>query len=486
MLTQPRAAENTGKLHLLIADEDAAVRSACCEIATDLGFVPQEVSNIADARTLLRGQAIDVLLLDLRNPSDGGLELLDEVRMLDPDLSVVVMTAYASVPSAVESMRIGATDYLTKPFAMDELAAALERAAERRQVDWTSRQLREQMRSQQGLGNVIGRSPAMQKLYRILAKVAQGTHPVLIQGESGVGKELVARAIHANAPTSPQPFIVVDCGSLMPEMMERELFGFAKSASNGGNRSKDGLLASPQGGTVLLDEIAELPLELQAKLLRALQERQVRPVGGTSPVPLNVRVLAATNRNLLKMIEAGRFRKDLYYRLNVVNLWIPPLRERPEDIPLLAAHFLDRIGRENGNTFTLGEDTLRTMMDYEWPGNVRELENALERACTLSTGPIVHLGDLPTQLQNFRLANRQPVAPVPAMGAEQIAEEEQVLPLAALEKQAILDTLKRLNGDKLLAARLLGIGKTTLYRKLKEYGISDPDSEQQGPEGNLA
>jgi DNA-binding NtrC family response regulator len=484
MVTLPRAAEHTGKLHLLVADPDAAVRQACCEIATGLGFVPQEVSTIAEARVLLRGQGIDILLLDLRTPSDGGLELLDEVRTLDPDLSVVVMTAYASVTSAVESMRIGATDYLAKPFAMDELAAVLERAAERRQVDWSSRLLREQMRSQQGLGNLIGRSPAMQKLYRILAKVAQGTHPVLIQGESGVGKELVARAIHANGPAASQPFIAVDCSSLMPELIESELFGIVKGTGPGASRSKNGLLAAPDGGAVLLDDVAELPIDLQAKLLRALQEKEIRPVGGTNRVPLNVRILAATNRDLLKLIEAGRFRKDLYYRLNVVNFRIPPLRERPEDIPLLAAHFLDRFARETGNSFALGEDTLRTMMEYEWPCNVRELESAIERACTFSTGPLVHLGDLPTQLQNFRLANRRPIAPVSKPGGEQIVEEEQVLPLAALEKQAILDTLKRLNGDKLHAARLLGIGKTTLYRKLKEYGIADGALEEANSDGN--
>jgi DNA-binding NtrC family response regulator len=475
--TMSRPVERAGKLHLLIVDEDAAIRSACCEIATDLGFVPQTVSSIAAARTLLRNHGVDILLLDLHAPLGEGLALLNETKSLNPGLAVVVMTAYATVPAAVEAMRTGATDYLTKPFALDELAAVLERASERCTVDGASRRLRESLRSPQGLGNMIGRSPEMDKLYRILAKVAQSTHPVLILGESGVGKELVARSIHGNGPHADRPFVPIDCGSLVPTLMESELFGYVKGAFTGANHAKEGLLASAQGGTVFLDEIGELPLDLQAKLLRALQEKEVRPVGATHRVAINVRILAATNRNLAAMVEQGRFRKDLYYRLSVVNLRIPPLRERKQDIPLLAAHFLDRMSRETGTTHTLSDDALRTMVEYEWPGNVRELEHSIDRACTLSSGPVVHLGDLPTQLQNFHLQNHRPVPVAPAALGVSSAVRTPVMPLAQLEKQAILDTLRKLNGDKLLAARLLGIGKTTLYRKLKEYGISTPDAE---------
>jgi DNA-binding NtrC family response regulator len=475
--TMSRPVERTGKLHLLVVDEDAAIRSACCEIAADLGFVPQTVSSIEAARTLLRDQGIDVLLLDLRSPLEEGLGLLHEIKALNAGLVVVVMTAFATVPAAVEAMRTGAADYLTKPFAMDELAAVLERAAERRTVEGASRRLRESLRSGQGLGNMIGRSPEMDKLYRILAKVAQSSHPVLILGESGVGKELVARSIHSNGPHADRPFVPIDCGSLVPTLMESELFGYVKGAFTGANRSKEGLLASAQGGTVFLDEIGELPLDLQAKLLRALQEKEVRPVGATHRVAINVRILAATNRNLAAMVEQGRFRKDLYYRLSVVNLRIPPLRERKQDIPLLAAHFLERMSRETGTIHTLSDDALRTLVDYEWPGNVRELEHSLDRACTLSSGPVLHLGDLPTQLQNFHLQNRRSMtiaaAPLGAPGSTRTP----VLPLAQLEKQAILETLSKLNGDKLLTARLLGIGKTTLYRKLKEYGIGAPEGE---------
>ena len=474
--TMSRPVERTGKLHLLVVDEDAAIRAACCEIATDLGFVPQTVSTITAARSLLRDHGIDVLLLDLRAPLGEGLGLLNEIKTLNPELVVVVMTAYATVPAAVEAMRNGAADYLTKPFAMDELATVLERAMERRNADGESRRLRESLRSPQGLGNLIGRSPEMDKLYRILAKVAQSSHPVLILGESGVGKELVARSIHTNGPHGDRPFVPIDCGSLVPTLMESELFGYVKGAFTGATRSKDGLLASAQGGTVFLDEIGELPLDLQAKLLRALQEKEVRPVGATHRVPINVRILAATNRDLAAMVEQGRFRKDLYYRLSVVNLRIPPLRERKQDIPLLASHFLERTSRETGIPHTLSDDALRTLVEYEWPGNVRELENSIDRACTLSSGPILHLGDLPTQLQNFHLQKYRPPVVTAPLGPPG-SSRGPVLPLAQLEKEAILETLRKLDGDKLLAARLLGIGKTTLYRKLKEYGIGAPDQE---------
>jgi two-component system response regulator HydG len=305
MVTPSRPVASAGKLHLLVADEDPVMRAACCEIATDLGFIPQQVSTIAAARALLRGQAIDILLLDLRPPADEVLELLDEITSLDPDLAVVVMTAYPSIQSAVELMRTGATDYLAKPFSMDELAAILERSAERRNVNSESRQLREHMRSQQGLGNIIGRSPEMEKLYRILAKVAQGTHPVLIVGESGTGKELVARALHDHGLQKSRPFVPVDCGSLVPALIEGELFGYVKGAFPGANRSKDGLLTAAEGGTVLLDEVTELSLDLQAKLLRALQEKEVRPVGAQHRVPVKVRILAATKRDLVQLTESS-------------------------------------------------------------------------------------------------------------------------------------------------------------------------------------
>ncbi len=461
------------KMHVLILDEDAAVRSAICEIASARGFQPHTVDSVDAAREYLRGNSTDVLLLDLKAPSGKAIDLLDEIKTVRPETSVIVMTAYATVTSAVEVMRTGATDYLTKPFAMDELAAVLERTAERRMLDSESRRLRERLRTQGTLGTIVGQSPEMDKIYRIMSKVAHSNHPVMILGESGTGKELVARSIHCNGPNAAKPFLPVDCGSLVPTLVESELFGYVKGAFTGANRNKDGLLVAAEDGTVFLDEIGELPLDLQAKLLRALQEREVRPVGASHRVPMRARVLAATNRDLKQMVEQGRFRKDLFYRLNVVSLRLPALRERRQDIPLLAAHFLDRIGREYAKKFELSDEALRVLDEYDWPGNVRELENALERACSFSSGTVVQLGDMPTQLQDFRMQQRRLTMPLREVLEAAAASSPGVTSLAEMEKQAILDTIRRLNGDKLQAARLLGIGKTTLYRKLKEYGIGD-------------
>ena len=461
-------------LHLLVVDDDVAVRHACLEIASKMGFVVAGAADTAGARAILKHQKIDVMLLDLRVPGSGGLGLLEEVKTLHPDTSVVVMTAFATVSSAVEAMRIGAGDYLTKPFALEELTSILEHAGERIQMDLESRRLRERLRNQRGAGQLIGHSPEMENLYRILSKVARSTHPVLILGEAGTGKELVARAIHFNGPNAQKPFVPVDCGSLVPTLIESELFGYVKGAFAGAHRSKEGLLAAADGGTVFLDEISELPLELQAKLLRALQDREVRPEGGTEAVPISARILAASNRNLGQMVEQGRFRRDLYFRLNVVNLRIPPLRDRREDIALLAMHFLERIQKETGKPHSISDEALRVLTEYDWPGNVRELENAIERAAALSSGPVLHMGDLPTQLQDFRLQGKsQQRGEEESAAGEGGDAKDRIISIAEMEKQAIMGTVRLLKGDKLMAAKLLGIGKTTLYRKLKEYGVGD-------------
>jgi DNA-binding NtrC family response regulator len=477
------------QLRVLVVDDDSPVRNACAEIAASLGFITQTAESVATARLALAHSSIDILLLDLRIPGGGGLSLLEDIRIQHPQTIVVIMTAFATVNSAVESMRIGAGDYLTKPFTLEELSATLERAAQRRSFDVESRILRDRLRAGTAMGNLVGNSPAMEKLYRILSKVATTTHPVLIAGETGTGKELVARSIHANGPNASKPFVPVDCGSLVPTLIESELFGHTKGAIPGATRAKTGLLAALDGGTLFLDEIGELPLDLQGRLLRALQDREVRPIGadpsGEGPSqPLSARILASTTRDLPQLIETGRFRKDLYFRLNVVSLRIPALRERPADIPLLAAHILDRHKSETGVAYTFADDALLLLIEYSWPGNVRELEHAIERACALSSGPILHLGDFPTQLQNFRLHTQQSLQQRnnPAHPGGNLstlvgsAEPTTVQSMAELEKQAILSTIAQLNGDKLMAARLLGIGKTTLYRKLKEYGLGDDGS----------
>jgi DNA-binding NtrC family response regulator len=472
-------AQKFGLLHVLVVEDDAAVRKACCQIASDLGFaVVLGAESATAAQGILKHHQIDVLLLDLKLPGGDGLPLLERVKALHPDTVVIVMTAFATVASAVEAMRIGADDYLTKPFALEELTRVLERTAQQLELDVQSRLLRERLRTQQGMGGLVGRSPEMEKLYRILSKVAYSTHPVLILGESGTGKELVARSIHFNGPNAAKPFVPVDCGSLVPTLIESELFGHVKGAFTGAGRAQEGLLASAEGGTVFLDEIGELPLDLQAKLLRALQEKEVRPVGSTTARPISARVLAATNRDLAGMVERGTFRKDLYFRLNVVNLRIPPLRDRREDIAPLAMHYLERMEKESGVVRTLSDSTLRVMSEYDWPGNVRELENAIERACALSSGPVLHMGDLPTELQNFRLQQGPTVhmeedAADQGQNAGTTIGNGEIVSIAEMEKHAILGTIRQLKGDKLRASKVLGIGKTTLYRKLKEYGTTE-------------
>jgi two-component system response regulator HydG len=352
MTDQPR-------LHLLVVDEDPAVRRGCVEVGRRMGFAVVQATDTASAQAIVRLQKVDLILMDLRIPGTesrlrgGGLSLLEEVKALHPEIAVVVMTASATVSNAVETMRLGAEDYLTKPFAVEDLARILERATQRTHFNAESRRLRERLRSQRGGGPLIGHSPEMEKLYRILSKVAHSTHPVLVLGESGTGKELVARWIHFNGPQALKPFVAVDCGSMQAELIEGELFGYVRGSAPEGLGvgpfpARKGLLASADGGTVFLDGIAEIPLELQSKLLRALQEKTVRPVGGTHSVPISARIVASANADLAAMVEQGKFRRDLYFRLNVVSLRIPALRHRKEDVPELAQYFLDRIEQEAG------------------------------------------------------------------------------------------------------------------------------------------
>ena len=451
--------EGANFLNLLIVDDERAIRDACREVAQSLGFNTFTADSAEHAYRLLESQGIDAVLLDLRLPGAGGLEALNQIKSRRPDAIIVVVTGYGTVQSAVQAMKNGAYDYVTKPFSLDELKLLLERVVSHLKLKTENRVLREKIKSRQGFGSIVGTSPQMEKLYRIVAKAAHSTHPVLILGESGTGKELVARSIHFSGPFRDKPFIPVDCGSLVPTLIESELFGYVKGAFTGAQHAKDGLLAIAEGGTVFLDEVGELPVDLQAKLLRAIQEKEIRPVGSTKQIPINVRILAATNRDLEEGVAQGTFRRDLYFRLNVLSLRIPSLRERRQDIPLLAAHFLERLSRNSEQERTLSDDALKAMLAYDWPGNVRELENCLERACAFTTGPMIHLGDLPREISQLERST----AAGTGNGTSKIVS------MSELERQTILNAIAQLNGDKLQAARLLGIGKTTLYRKLKEY-----------------
>jgi two-component system response regulator HydG len=357
-------------------------------------------------------------------------------------------------------MKHGAYEYVTKPFSIDELKMLLERVSSHLKLKTENRMLREKLKSKQGYGGLVGRAPEMEKLYRIIAKAANSSHPVLILGESGTGKEMVARSIHYSGPFHDKPFIPVDCGSLVPTLIESELFGYVRGAFTGANQAKDGLLTIAEGGTIFLDEVGELPVDLQSKLLRAIQEKEIRPVGSTRRVPINVRILAATNRDLERAVTEGSFRRDLYFRLNVLSLRIPPLRERREDIPLLIAHFMERATRNSGQEKILTDDALKVLLAYDWPGNIRELENCLERTCAFTSGPLIHVPDLPPAIAGTHVAS---------VGIDIQDGQRRIVSMAEVEKKSILSAIAELNGDKLQAARLLGIGKTTLYRKLKDY-----------------
>ena len=459
----PRRDRNNGSRDgfvILIADEDPATLNLCRDVAEKMKLQALTAASTDEALALADAQHVDLVLADIRMPEGGGMVLLERLKHAHPHIEVILMTGFGSVETAVEAVKRGAYDYLAKPFHVDDLAAKLQHALKQLELSQENRILREQVRGKPGFGQLLGTSPKMQRLYRLVLKVSQSRCPVLILGESGTGKELVARSIHFLGAHRERPFVPVDCAGLVPTLIESELFGYVKGAFTGAHRSKVGLVEEAHSGTLFLDEIAELPPDLQAKLLRALQEKEIKPVGSTHRVPIDVRVIAATNRDLDSAIQEGRFRKDLYYRLNVVTIKLPPLRERKSDIPLLVNSFLERHDDSGRAVQGVSEEAMARLMSYDWPGNVRELENVVERAVALGSGSIMHIVDLPSSLHYDS---------APRSGAPQ--PEQAIVSLHELEKRAILHAIKELGGDKLLAARLLGIGKTTLYRKLKEYEL---------------
>src|SRR6202790_5233945 len=448
---------DTVAMSILIVDDEPSIRDTCAEVARQAGMKPTTVASAEEALEVLENSAVDIVLTDLMLKTSSGLDLLKRVRDTKPTLPVIVHTQYGSIDSAVAATRLGAVDYVTKPFRIEELRARLERAARAVELQQENQLLREQLRTRPGFGGLIGVSERMQRVYKIVQKVTLHEYPVLILGESGTGKEMVAKSVHFSGPRKERPFAPVDCSSLVPTLIESELFGYVKGAFTGALHGKQGLLEAANGGTLFLDEIGDMPVDLQAKLLRALQEREVKPVGSTERRRIDVRVIAATNRDLDSAIKAGAFRQDLYFRLNVVQIKLPALRERKSDIPLLVTSFLDKFSSSQQTSRTISEDAMRQLIAYDWPGNVRDLENAMERAVALGSGPIVHVGDLPTNLQ-------YPTT-------ERLPERNELVPLEELERRAILHTLRQTAGDKLAAARILGIGKTTLYRKLKQYHL---------------
>lgn len=454
-LRTPGAIDRSATITVLIVDDEDEIRNLCRDVATDSGLRARTASTTEQALEILDQNPVDIVLTDLRVPRLGGVELLKRIRETYPQTAVLVLTQYGTIESAVEATRMGAVDYVTKPFQVQELRAKLSRVVRSLEIDQENRILREQLRTRPGFGGLIGVSAKMQRVYRLIEKVSQHNYPVLILGESGTGKELVAGSIHFCGPRRNRPFVPVDCTSLVPTLIEAELFGYVKGAFTGASHNKQGLLEAAGSGTLFLDEIGDLPFDLQAKLLRALQEKEVKPVGSTDRVQISTRVIAATNRDLEACVRQGTFRQDLYFRLNVVQIKIPPLRERKSDIPLLVNSFLEKFSDHDGPARVISEDAMARLIAYDWPGNVRELENAIERAVALGSGPILQVGDLPSNLHHGT--------------GERMPQNDELVPLEELERRAILRALREASGDKLAAARLLGIGKTTLYRKLKQY-----------------
>jgi two-component system response regulator HydG len=442
-------------LSLLVVDDEVVTRSLCAEVAAQAGLEVRSSETTEQALEILEQYPVDILVTDLKVPQLGGIDLLKRVRATYPQVAVMVLTQYGTIETAVEATRLGALDYVTKPFHVEDFRTKIERVVHSIERDQENRVLREELRTRPGFGGLIGVALKMQRVYRLIEKVSQHTYPVLILGESGTGKELVARSIHFSGLRRARPFVPVDCSALVPTLIEAELFGYVKGAFTGAQHSKQGLLEAAGDGTLFLDEIGDLPVDLQAKLLRALQEREIKPVGATERVAIRARVIAATNRDLEAAVRGGSFRQDLYFRLNVVQIKLPPLRERKSDIPVLANTFLEKFSDSKSSVRTISEDAMRRLMAYDWPGNVRELENAVERAVALGSGPILHVGDLPSNLQYA-----QP---------ERFPDQGELVPLEELERRAIFNALRETSGDKLAAARMLGIGKTTLYRKLKQY-----------------
>ena len=445
-----------GGEHVLIVDDEDLMREVVVQILAGEHYHISQVSSAEEALQLLHNQPIDLILTDLRLKGMDGLRLLTEARTLDPELVVIVMTAYASVETAVEAMRKGAYDYITKPFINDELCVMLRRALNERHLSRENRHLKRELRERYRFENIVGKSEAMEKVYRLIEKVAAISSNVLIFGETGTGKELVARAIHYNSERAERPFVAVNCGALTESLLESELFGHIKGAFTGATANRDGFFRKADRGTLFLDELSEVSPGLQVKLLRAIQEREVIPVGGREPMKFDVRLIAATNKNLEEEVKKGTFREDLFYRINVITVPLPPLRQRREDIPLLVNHFLVKYAQRMGKpSVKIARDAMHVLVNYEWPGNVRELENVAERAVALCEGESIETTDLPEKLTQVKVAIRD--------------LDDYEITLDALEEQHIKKVLQKAAGDKVKAAQILGINLSTLYRKLARY-----------------
>ncbi|MGE0160937.1 MAG: sigma-54-dependent transcriptional regulator [Gemmatimonadales bacterium] len=452
-------------MKILVVDDEVAILETLQILFRGEGYEVTVADSGPKALSALEDEKPDLVLTDIRMPGAGGLDVLTAAREVDPEMPVILMTAQASLQTAVRAVNEGAYYYLQKPFANDELLAICRRAGEARQLKVENRQLRKEIR-RRGRADVrrpVGQAPRFVEVLELAETVAATSSTVLISGESGTGKEVLARFIHALSDRAEAAFLSINCGALPESLLESELFGHVKGSFTGAVKDKDGLLVAAGGGTFFLDEIGEMTPSTQVKLLRAIQEREVIPVGATKAVPVDVRIISATNRDLEEEITRGSFRSDLYYRLNVIQLHLPPLRERREDVPVLAAHFLEKLAAQRGvdRVPTLADETLEVLTRYEWPGNVRELENALERAAVIATGSTIGPESLPDRVRE---------APRPRLVADDVPPNPT---MEVVERAYILWVLQAEGGNKTRAAEVLGIDPSTLYRKLNRYGIPE-------------
>ncbi len=453
---------------ILIVDNERSVRLTLGLLLKDRGHKVHEAASGEEALERVREEVFDLVITDLKMAQASGLDVLGATKAVSASTEVVVLTGHGTIESAVEAMRLGAFHYLTKPYNSQEMLVTVDKALERHQLVREVRNLREQVRSRFGFDSIVGKGPGMQRLLDQVAQVARTDATVLIEGESGTGKELIARAIHGNSARAEGPFVPVNCAALPETLLESELFGHVKGAFTGAAAARKGLFEEADRGTIFLDEIGDTTPAMQAKLLRVLQDGEIRRVGSNAPIRVNVRVLAATNKRLDEQVRAGAFREDLFYRLNVVSLRVPPLRERREDVVALVHHFLQRARERLGKPMAdFTREALDVLQHHAWPGNVRELENAVERAVVLCRGDRIAPEDLPPSVLDRSSGG------LAAPGYSGLA-------LRDVEREHILATLRECHGNQAKAADLLGIGRNTLWRKLKEYGVKP--SEEPAPE----
>jgi two-component system response regulator AtoC len=452
---------------ILIVDDEEPIRQVLTEVLSGHGYVVRAAADGEEALRELAARDYDAIVTDVRMPRMDGLSLVRAAQQVAPDATVIVMSAYGSHDLAIEAMKAGAYDYLGKPFRPDEVLLVLRKAEERERLRAENRRLRREIEASRGQAAIIAESPAMKEVLRVVSKVAPAKTTVLITGESGTGKELVARAVHELSPRNGGPFVAVNCGAIPDQLIESELFGHAKGAFTGAQSAKRGLFEEADSGTLLLDEIGDLPLQLQVTLLRALQEGEIRRVGDARSIKVDVRVLAATNRDLAQEVAQGKFREDLFYRLNVVAVKLPPLRDRPEELPLLAERFISQHASRLGIPRKgLSSEAVALLQEWRWPGNVRELENALERALVLSEGDEIEPEALPEEIRSAHKASGPP--PTPQEGDLSVKRAQR-----ALEADLIRRALERTGGNRSRAAELLELSPRALLYKIREFGLGE-------------